>query len=72
MVENANWTTEKERDYGANSFLMASLFCCFFFDFSLRIVAGVQDTRFQALMPDPLHFLGVTKIDNFISMSDMK
>jgi hypothetical protein len=35
-------------------------------------VAGVQDTRFQALMPDPLHFLGVTKIDNFISMSDMK
>lgn len=22
-------------------------------------VAGVQDTRFQALMPDPLHFLGV-------------
>jgi GTP cyclohydrolase II len=35
-------------------------------------VAGVQDTRFQLLMPDPLHFLGVTKIDNFISMSDMK
>jgi len=37
-----------------------------------EIVAGVQDTRFQALMPDPLHFLGVTKIHNFISMSDMK
>jgi len=36
------------------------------------ITAGVQDTRFQALMPDPLHFLGVTKIHNFISMSDMK
>jgi len=35
-------------------------------------VAGVQDTRFQALMPDALHFLGVTKIHNFISMSDMK
>jgi GTP cyclohydrolase II len=35
-------------------------------------VAGVQDTRFQALMPDPLHFLGVTKIHNFISTSDMK
>jgi len=35
-------------------------------------VAGVQDTRFQVLMPDPLHFLGVTKIHNFISMSDMK
>jgi len=37
-----------------------------------ELVAGVQDTRFQALMPDPLHFLGVTKIHNFISMSDMK
>jgi GTP cyclohydrolase II len=35
-------------------------------------VAGVQDTRFQVLMPDPLHFLGVTRIHNFISMSDMK
>ena len=35
-------------------------------------VAGVQDTRFQALMPDPLHWLGVTHITNFISMSDMK
>lgn len=33
-----------------------------------ELVAGVQDTRFQALMPDPLHFLGVTKIHNFISM----
>jgi len=35
-------------------------------------VAGVQDTRFQALMPDPLHWLGVTKIHRLISMSDMK
>merc|ERR1711957_283402 len=35
-------------------------------------VAGVQDTRFQVLMPDALHWLGVTKIHNFISMSDMK
>eukprot|EP00903_Cladosiphon_okamuranus_P019271 g17715.t2 len=35
-------------------------------------VAGVQDTRFQAMMPDPLHWLGVTKIHRFISMSDMK
>jgi len=35
-------------------------------------VAGVQDTRFQTLMPDPLHWLGVTKIHRFISMSDMK
>merc|ERR1719159_1482006 len=35
-------------------------------------VAGVTDTRFQGLMPDVLHWLGVTKIDRFISMSDMK
>lgn len=37
-----------------------------------KTVAGVTDTRFQALMPDPLHWLGITKIDRFISMSDMK
>lgn len=35
-------------------------------------VAGVQDMRFQEMMPDVLHWLGITKIDNFISMSDMK
>jgi len=35
-------------------------------------VAGVQDMRFQELMPDTLHWLGITKIHNFISMSDMK
>jgi GTP cyclohydrolase II len=35
-------------------------------------VAGITDTRFQAMMPDALQWLGVTKIDNFISMSDMK
>lgn len=35
-------------------------------------VAGIQDVRFQALMPDALHWLGITKIDRFISMSDMK
>lgn len=35
-------------------------------------VAGITDTRFQALMPDSLHWLGITKIDRFISMSDMK
>ncbi|MDH3712697.1 MAG: GTP cyclohydrolase II [Gammaproteobacteria bacterium] len=35
-------------------------------------VAGVQDVRFQELMPDPLHWLGVTRIDRFISMSNMK
>lgn len=27
--------------------------------------------RFQALMPDVLHWLGITKIHNMISMSDM-
>ena len=35
-------------------------------------VAGVQDMRFQELMPDVLHWLGITRIDRFISMSDMK
>ncbi len=37
-----------------------------------EVIAGVQDMRFQELMPDPLHWLGITKIDRFISMSDMK
>jgi len=35
-------------------------------------VAGVQDARFQELMPDPLHWLGVKRIDRFVSMSNMK
>ncbi|WP_075216256.1 GTP cyclohydrolase II [Mongoliimonas terrestris] len=35
-------------------------------------VAGVQDARFQELMPDVLHWLGITRIDRFVSMSDMK
>ncbi|KAF9570737.1 Uracil-regulated protein 1 [Mortierella alpina] len=35
-------------------------------------VAGVKDMRFQALMPDVFHWLGVTKIDRFMSMSNMK
>lgn len=35
-------------------------------------VAGVQDMRFQQLMPDVLHWLGITRIDNLVSMSDMK
>ena len=35
-------------------------------------VAGVQDARFQQLMPDALHWLGVSRIDRFVSMSDMK
>ena len=35
-------------------------------------VAGVQDMRFQDLMPDVFHWLGIKKIDRWISMSDMK
>ncbi|MCH9673598.1 MAG: GTP cyclohydrolase II [Gammaproteobacteria bacterium] len=35
-------------------------------------VAGVEDMRFQELMPDVLHWLGVTRIDRFVSMSNMK
>ncbi len=35
-------------------------------------VAGVQDVRFQELMPDPLHWLGIKRIDRFVSMSNMK
>jgi GTP cyclohydrolase II len=35
-------------------------------------VAGVQDMRFQELMPDVLHWLGIKKIDNLVSMSNMK
>ena len=36
------------------------------------LLVFLQDMRFQELMPDPLHWLGVTRIDKFISMSDMK
>lgn len=35
-------------------------------------VAGVRDMRFQALMPDILHWLGIKKIDRMLSMSNMK
>jgi GTP cyclohydrolase II len=35
-------------------------------------VAGVQDARFQQLMPDAVHWLGLQRIDRFVSMSDMK
>jgi GTP cyclohydrolase II len=35
-------------------------------------VAGVQDMRFQELMPDALNWLGIKRIDNLISMSNMK
>ena len=35
-------------------------------------VAGVKDMRFQALMPDVLHWLGIRRIDRLVSMSNMK
>ncbi|MBV9078400.1 MAG: GTP cyclohydrolase II [Methylobacteriaceae bacterium] len=35
-------------------------------------VAGVQDARFQQLMPDVLHWFGVQRIDRLMSMSNMK
>jgi GTP cyclohydrolase II len=35
-------------------------------------VAGVEDMRFQELMPDVLHWLGITRIHRFASMSDEK
>jgi len=37
-----------------------------------KCVAGVEDARLQPLMPDALHWLGITKIDRFVSMSDDK
>lgn len=35
-------------------------------------VAGVQDARFQQLMPDVLVWLGIRRIDRLMSMSNMK
>jgi GTP cyclohydrolase II len=35
-------------------------------------VAGVQDMRFQELMPDVLHWLGITRIHRLVSMSHDK
>jgi GTP cyclohydrolase II len=35
-------------------------------------VAGVQDMRFQEMMPDVLHWLGVRRIHRLVSMSNMK
>lgn len=35
-------------------------------------VAGVQDMRFQELTSDVLHWLGISKIHRFVSMSNMK
>lgn len=37
-----------------------------------QCVAGVEDARFQELMPDPLHFFGINTIHNLHSMSNMK
>src|SRR2546425_4042942 len=35
-------------------------------------VAGVQDMRFQELMPDVLHWLGIRRIHRLVSMSHLK
>ena len=35
-------------------------------------VAGVRDARFQALMPDALHWLGIRRIHKLVSMSSDK
>lgn len=35
-------------------------------------VAGLHDSRFQALSADVLHWLGVSRIDRWISMSNLK
>ena len=35
-------------------------------------VAGVQDARFQQLMPDIIHWLGIKRIDRLVSMSNLK
>lgn len=35
-------------------------------------VAGTQDMRFQELMPDVMHWLGITRIDQLVSMSNLK
>lgn len=35
-------------------------------------IAGVEDMRFQELMPDVLHYLGIKTIHRLVSMSDMK
>ena len=35
-------------------------------------IAGVEDVRFQDFMPDIFNWLGITKIEKFVSMSNMK
>ena len=37
-----------------------------------QCVAGVEDARFQELMPDALQWFGIKKIHNLMSMSNMK
>ena len=31
-----------------------------------ELIAGVKDMRFQALMPDVLHWIGIKKIDHMV------
>ena len=38
---------------------------------STEMIASVKDIRFQALMLDVLHWLGIKKVDKMVSMSDM-
>ena len=35
-------------------------------------IAGIQDARFQDMMPDALLFLGISRIDHLLSMSNDK
>lgn len=42
-----------------------------YFDHTAQ-VAGVQDARFQDLSVDVLHWLGITRIERWISMSNLK
>ena len=35
-------------------------------------VAGVQDMRFQELMPDVFHWLGIRRVNRWVSMSNVK
>lgn len=37
-----------------------------------KVIAGIDDIRFQELMPDPLLWLGIRKIDHLYSMSHFK
>ncbi|KAF8952383.1 hypothetical protein BDZ97DRAFT_2066470 [Flammula alnicola] len=39
---------------------------------STEMIAGVKDMRFDALMPDVLHWLRIKKVDKMVSISNMK